>query len=546
MNFAMNLLRCKNNSISLPDSSLSEEPSSLHVGSTALDAGNVFFRVQRMGETIFAAMFFVALTQAAVALAQYRTNPSGQLIIPPGATYGTAFPENQQRRVATSKSSKVGVQRSNSTQKDPMPEKNSIRSEARDAIATDENNSNISTDTSQYSRIVHRINRWLILLIPVANQKLGWLLRRNTHLFHFGFIMTLAGLFDVPNRWIASFQQGALPPSESLRNVSERSPSSVAALMKPSWNTRISDLFSAVTNTFRGSSKSSLGEKRIIVIGDSLAVGLGSVGIFDATKNNSMPFYRIENVDPSAKRNRGSGPVFPRAIAETLSNLSKKSVHWRSAGVDGGDIAHIHEHCLGLIEEELQRGHNPDAVVVLCGMNDLKYFVSSPFRQAGPRAFRKRLHRLIRAIENLSPDTKIILPMFPTQMFRANSPLNIFPLNFFLDGVVGFWDSQKKLVTDRYPSPNVMYVGLRPSEIYSWYQSKDQSAISEQRTYMEEDKKTSSLAMNQDEGLIALDGIHPNAKCYTMWGKFLGRELWESFQTPAVSHKSSRQQNISS
>jgi lysophospholipase L1-like esterase len=92
-------------------------------------------------------------------------------------------------------------------------------------------------------------------------------------------------------------------------------------------------------------------------------------------------------------------------------------------------------------------------------------------------------------------------------MYKANSPLNIFPLNFFIDAVVGFWDSQKKLVADRYPSHNVLYLGLRPTQIYDWYHKK----------YGSNDK--------DDEGLIAADGVHPNAKCYASWARVLAEYL---------------------
>jgi hypothetical protein len=40
--------------------------------------------VQKVGENLFAAMLIIAFLQAMVALVQYRTNPIGQLIAPPG------------------------------------------------------------------------------------------------------------------------------------------------------------------------------------------------------------------------------------------------------------------------------------------------------------------------------------------------------------------------------------------------------------------------------------------------------------------------------
>jgi lysophospholipase L1-like esterase len=242
--------------------------------------------------------------------------------------------------------------------------------------------------------------------------------------------------------------------------------------------------------------------ERLIVIGDSLAVGMGAVNIFDAAKDNSVPFARIENLE----QDLGPGPVFPRVLAESLASHSKNRVHWRSAGVDGGDTQLIEDFCLDLIKEEVVKGRPPDIVVILCGINDLKYYVSNPFQAAGPRAFRARLKHLIGKIKELAPHCKVILPSVPTQMVHKNSPLNIFPLSFFLDAVVGFWDSQKKLVADTFPSRDVMYLWSGPGEVFDWYHVHEDDA-------------------EDDNSLIAADGIHPNAKCYAMWANSLGNKL---------------------
>jgi lysophospholipase L1-like esterase len=436
-------------------------------------------QVQRAGENVFGAMLVVAMVQALVALIEYRTNPQGELIVPPGLTYGTA----------TGCTSTVMPPGATAT----VPVDLYSRQTWVEHLS-----SKISTETSQYARIINRINQGMVVLIPWASQMLGWLLRRNTHLFHFGFIILVAGLFDIPNRWIAE----RLHQKITVHDMETRSKDWV------SFSTSTSP--HAFSIEYGASHEKPIGS--LVVIGDSLAVGLGSVNVYDAAKNNSMPFYRIENIDAERTEKDAPGPVFPRVLAETLAYRYKSNVRWRSAGVDGGDVALIQEFCFGIIEEEVAKGEKPDVVVILCGVNDLKYFVSNPFQGAGPRIFRRRLDELIQKIQyTCGPHTKIVIPMFPTQMFRANSPLNIFPLNFFLDGIVGFWDSQKKLVADRYRSDNVLYVGLRPSEILEWYQ----------KSISNDELETASTR----EGLIAADGIHPNAKCYSLWAKFLGAKL---------------------
>merc|ERR1711990_389357 len=94
-------------------------------------------------------------------------------------------------------------------------------------------------------------------------------------------------------------------------------------------------------------------------------------------------------------------------------------------------------------------------------------------------------------------------------MFRKNSPLNVIPLNFFLDTIVGFWDSQKKLVADLFPSRDVMYFFVTPGEVFDWYKVIEEEAD----------------AQEGGDSLIAADGIHPNAKCYAMWANSLGKKL---------------------
>jgi lysophospholipase L1-like esterase len=415
-------------------SSSVQEAAMFTIGATP----TIVLRIQKAGENLFVAAFLIALLQAIVALAQYRTNPSGQLIEPPGLTVGIESPCT------------------------PVPKDWSLVKHPSLLVKEQRNQLSVNaTDSSgPFAGIINRVNRWMFLLIPWASNWFAFILERNTHLFHLGFFMTLAQLFDIPNRFFAKV------PEEEEYDESE--------LPIP--------------------------PKRLVVIGDSLAVGLGSINIFDPNKDNSVPFYRMENLKEGAG---GEGPVFPRVLAHTLADHTQEPVQWRSAGVDGGDVQLIDEYCLGVIEEECAQGKPPDLVVIICGPNDLKAFVSNPLKSASPREFRKRLTNLITKIRTLSPNATVLLPSLPAQMFHRNSPLNIFPLSFFLDTVVGIWESQKKLVADKFPSRRVLYLGLSPSEIYDWYQASE----------------------HEHETLIAADGVHPNARCYAFWATNLGNKL---------------------
>lgn len=108
---------------------------------------------------------------------------------------------------------------------------------------------------------------------------------------------------------------------------------------------------------------------RVLVIGDSLAIGVGCIEEFDPAKDNSIPMALIENT--AVSQHARQGPVFPRELARSLSYHFKRPVQWRSAGVDGGDVNDIQSFCMDTLKQE-----NADApidiVVVLFGVNDLK------------------------------------------------------------------------------------------------------------------------------------------------------------------------------
>jgi hypothetical protein len=197
--------------------------------------------VQKVGENIFAGMIFVALAQALVALIQYRTNPSGQLIVPPGLTVGVASPADVSKIMKSP--IKGGELQYNSS------------------FGDEKNKSTISTDTSRRSRFIQRFNRLLFLLIPWASRRVAYFWGRNTHVFHLAFILTLNRFFDIPNKWLSKEEEIEIPSATS--NETNKS------------------------------------LENVIIIGDSLAIGLGSVEIFDSEKDNSVPVRLLPVFNPS-------------------------------------------------------------------------------------------------------------------------------------------------------------------------------------------------------------------------------------------------------
>jgi lysophospholipase L1-like esterase len=411
-------------------------------------------RLQRVGETMFAAAFFVALLQAVVAFFSYRTNPVGELVVPPGPTVGVELPLNMKR------------DRFLPFYAELFREQLSTKGEGSSSDVT-ETSPKKSTGRSRYSNMINRANRLLPLLLPWLTRNLDFVLARNTHLFHIGFVGFLIQMFDFPARLF-------------LRKSNELA---------------FDFSFDGTTNI---ASKNLDDLKHVCVIGDSLVVGLGTVDVFDKNKNSTLAKYRIEQLASNAAG--AVSPEFPRVFAQTLATLRQAPVTWRSAGVDGGTVQDIAEFCFGIIQEQAEAGCPPDVVVIVCGMNDLKQFITNPWGGFSARTFRRSLIQLISDIRQVSPGCKVIVPAIPTQMFNKNSLLNIFPLGFFLDTIVGFFDSQKKLVADNFPSKDVMYLGLKVRDIGDWYQDESKS-------------------------LLASDGVHPNKRCYARWANAMANGL---------------------
>lgn len=445
----------------------------------AFQAGNIFFsspeegfvawtsRMQRFGETAFVAAIVLAMIQAAVALHQYRSNPSGELIFPQGLTFGV---EEGNRPSAYNRSGNQKSTVGNDILKANPLEKLKSLNEDANRLYQEQNGG--QKEPRLHSLILFKANRMLLLLFPWIATRINYLLVKNSHLFHIFFIFSLASAFDFGH------------PRKKNINDSD-SPSIIRALMLDEKE-----------------------EYKVVVIGDSLAIGIGSVECWDINKNQTTPKYRVEKLSLDDKSENHDSPVFSQVFAQTLSKRLKRRIRWRSAGVDGGDVDDIHHFCAGVIQEESEKDKSPDIVVVLCGINDLKKAVSNPFKSKSARGFRASMEKMIDGIHQYAPDASIVFPALPVQLFHKNSVVNILPLSFFLDAIIGFWDSQKKLVADN-SSSDVIYIGLTAREILTWYGRGDGEEEFDLRT----------------TALIASDGVHPNRRCYTKWALSIANQL---------------------
>lgn len=417
-------------------------------------------QLQELGENALAAMFLIAFAQAMLALFQYRNNPKGALLVPPGTTEGYVAPgarcEECKQDTESWFFNLVDLESSISE----MQEKGMMESMMPD-------------EKGETSGLVKRINKALVLLVPFASSVLNFVVQRNIHLFHLGFFLSLSTLLDFPDRLFA--RETGSNGDRDVKVIAE-------SVDRPI--------------------------QRVVVLGDSLAAGVGTVDVFE------------EELGGKKKPDKGPSPVFPRVLAQRISENTGEKVHWRSAGIVGGDAKDV-EGCLNIIQDEVDNGRPPDLVMIICGINDLKKFATNPLKNAGPKEFRARMIKLIEKVRDIAPGTNVVLPSIPTQMFRKDSPLNIFPLVFFLNTVVGLWDSQKKMIANKFPKGEVSYIGLDPDEVYDWYMS-DPSKFG-----VPSDLDGDGI---NDTTLISRDGVHPNARCYAFWGASLGDKLSQTFQ----------------
>lgn len=254
----------------------------------------VMTRIQTLGETLLTACVLLSIIQASIALYQYRYDSRGQLPYPNGLTLGVEqYLESEKDGTNTNTTSEHEAVQYNIN--------NDTAADLEDII------SEINDEPSKtMPQLMKKMNKALFLLLPWITQTVHMLLTRNAHLFHIGFIFTLGSFLED----IMRNDQGDLDEYNSPT------------------------LFQKVNNV----SFNKEDPLRVLVIGDSLSIGIGCIEHFDANKDNSIPMELVQKTKLTGDHNTGKlqGPVFPQAFARSLSRHFRLPVHYRSAGVDGG------------------------------------------------------------------------------------------------------------------------------------------------------------------------------------------------------------------
>ena len=255
-------------------------------------------QVLSLGETLLAAVMIISVTQALIAIYLYKYDVRGQLPYPDGLTVG------------------VEECHDDTDENDNIQTNTEISNDTNDSDhneATNQNgmNGNLSHINDQSPIIIlqllKKMNKGLFLLLPWMIIKLHTLIPTNViHLFRVGFIISL-GCF------VKDVMKNEIDEGDSNEYDSP--------------------------NLFEKLADDNVNPLRVLVIGDSLSIGIGCIQRFDSEKDNSIPMKLVEKTklaDDLIPNNKRQGPVFPQVFARSVSRRFKLPVHWRSAGVDGG------------------------------------------------------------------------------------------------------------------------------------------------------------------------------------------------------------------
>jgi len=227
------------------------------------------------------------------------------------------------------------------------------------------------------------------------------------------------------------------------------------------------------------------GRKNIVFMGDSVVKGVG------------------------CRREVGEGPTLPRHVAKVVSEQLGIEVAWSAFGETGADIPMLREQFIPLLRREVERctesGERVDAVVVLCGLNDIKecFLYVNPRRH--PACFRQSLHELVDAIHEVAgQQCTVLLPAMPID---SSPRFNRFwPLSMLVARSSAAWERQKQLLAEQ----------------------ADNDPQAHRRPLVSFLKKPSAVPAEY----FSEDGFHPNDVGYAAWGEYIAQHLLHRCLSP--------------
>ena len=154
--------------------------------------------------------------------------------------------------------------------------------------------------------------------------------------------------------------------------------------------------------------------------------------------------------EPGGRRERFLGPTLARAFAARASERLRADAEWRALGFKGADARGLRDKLIpalreamrgddgdeGAVDGSVTRGTTPDAVVIMCGINDAKRVVVG----RTSANFRSELRQLVEEVRAVVGDEcVVVLPATPIEAATLFPP----PLVWVATRMNDLWDEQK-------------------------------------------------------------------------------------------------------
>lgn len=244
---------------------------------------------------------------------------------------------------------------------------------------------------------------------------------------------------------------------------------------------------------------------KLLVLGDSLAVGIGC-------------------------DEAHTGPVFPRVLAKILNKCLKADVSWHSVGVSGATVTEMRTLVPSLRNGFLKPAAEGSAgagagqgdrviCVIICGLNDWKAFFER-YGQ-GPAGFRSELSALAAELTELGA-TDIFLPALPSMLLDSDPKfiMRVAPLRYVAQVIVYLWDLQK------YNLAAEMAERIEREEQEGKVGGgADRKAGARGSMTFISTPTTDRAYATPGEGNVAKDGVHLSSQGYAWWAAWIAENI---------------------
>lgn len=246
------------------------------------------------------------------------------------------------------------------------------------------------------------------------------------------------------------------------------------------------------------------------VAGDSTACGVG------CETPATTPVGKDRDKEDGSIRG-GRGPTLAVTFADAVGEKLGVNVEWRALGFKGADVRSLRDKLIPALREamsaddaEASSSSTPDAVVLMCGINDAKHSIVG--RTSSD--FRNELRELVREVRDVVGDRcVVVLPATPLDAATLFPP----PLAWVATRMNDLWDAQKAHVSEI--ADNVLFVS--------------KPGVDALRARVA--KETGRVAHNIS--LICRDGIHPNDDGYAAWARHIADECLPTLKRALAEEK---------